>query len=94
VNLATLLVADAFRGNFEAAAVLSTDSDLALPIRLIREELKLPVGVLFPKGRFSVALDREASFRRTISPSHLRKCQLPPTLTDANGTITKPAAWV
>ena len=41
VNLATLLVADAFKGNFEAAAVLSTDSDLTLPIELIRNELQL-----------------------------------------------------
>jgi len=29
--------------------VLSTDSDLAQPIKLIRRELRLPVGVLFPQ---------------------------------------------
>jgi len=94
VNLATLLVADAFRGNFEAAVVLSTDSDLALPIKLIRAELGLPVGVLFPSGRYSVELAQAASFKRTIQRSQLRKCQLPTTLTDANGVITKPAQWV
>jgi hypothetical protein len=93
VNLATLLVADAFRGDFEAAAVLSTDSDLALPIKLIREELHLPVGVLFPAGRYSVELAQAASFKRTINRSHLRKCQLPETLTDANGVITRPTRW-
>lgn len=93
VNLATLLVSDAFRGNFEAAAVLSTDSDLVLPIKLIRAELGLPVGVLFPDGRYSVELAQAASFKRTIKRSHLRKCQLPATLTDANGVITKPARW-
>jgi len=93
VNLATLLVADAFRGDFEAAAVLSTDSDLALPIKLIRAELGLPVGVLFPDGRYSVELAQAASFKRTIHKSHLRKCQFPETLTDRNGVITKPARW-
>jgi hypothetical protein len=93
VNLATLLVADAFKGEFEAAAVLSTDSDLVLPIKLIREELGLPVGVLFPKGRYSVELDSAASFKKTISPGHLRRCQLPDELQDARGVIRKPARW-
>ena len=93
VNLATLMVADAFRGDFEAAVVLSTDSDLALPIKLIRAELSLPVGVIFPQGRFSVELDAAASFRRTLRRSDLRACQLPARLTDANGVIRKPARW-
>lgn len=93
VNLATLLVADAFRGDFEAAAVLSTDSDLALPIKLVREELGLPVGVLFPEGRYSQELAAAASFKRTIKRADLRKCQMPETLRDANGVIKKPAAW-
>lgn len=93
VNLATLLVADAFRGNFEAAAILSTDSDLALPIKLIRAELGLPVGVLFPDNRYSIELAQVASFKRTITRSHLRKCQFPTTLKDANGVITRPAKW-
>jgi hypothetical protein len=93
VNLATLLVSDAFRGDFEAAAVLSTDSDLALPIQLVKSELHLPVGVLFPSGRYSVELAQAASFKRTINRSHLRKCQLPATLADARGVITKPVRW-
>ena len=94
VNLAAMLVADAFRGAFEAAAVLSTDSDLAVPIRLVRAELGLPVGVLFPKGRHSVELARVATFRKTFDERLLRQCQLPETLIDAHGrTITKPAGW-
>lgn len=94
VNLATMLVADAYQGNFQAAAVLSTDSDLALPIELVRRELRLPVGVLFPKGRFSVELARVAAFKRTIDARLLRQCQLPPELVDAEGrTIRKPSAW-
>lgn len=94
VNLASMLVADAFQGAFEAAAVLSTDSDLALPIELVRSELELPVGVLFPKGRYSVELDRVAAFRRTFDDRLLRQCQLPEKLRDARGrTITKPAGW-
>lgn len=94
VNLATILIAEAYQGAFEAAAVPSTDSDLALPIRLIRHELGLPVGVLFPESRFSVELARAAAFKRTFGTSLLRRCQLPSTLTDSRGrSIRKPDAW-
>lgn len=93
VNLATLLVKDAFQRSFDAAVVLSTDSDLALPIQVIRAELGLPVGVFFPKGRYSVELAKAASFRRTISIGNLRRCQLPSELRDRHGVIRKPPAW-
>jgi hypothetical protein len=94
VNLATMLVADAFQGAFEVAAVLSTDSDLALPIQLVRRTLNLPVGVLFPKQRYSVELNRVAAFKRTFDDRLLRQCQLPDTILDSDGrTITKPTAW-
>lgn len=94
MSTATMLVADAFQGAFEAAAVLSTDSDLALPIELVRRELGLPVGVLFPKRRYSVELDKVAAFKRTFDDRLLRQCQLPEKIRDEQGrTITKPAGW-
>jgi len=74
--------------------VLSTDSDLALPIELVRRELGLPVGVLFPKRRYSVELDKVAAFKRTFDDRLLRQCQLPEKIRDEQGrTITKPAGW-
>jgi hypothetical protein len=93
VNLASLLLADAFRGDFEAAAVLSNDSDLVLPIKIVSTELHLPVGILNPHKRFSVELRKVATFRKQIRTGALKASQFPQTLTDANGTITKPAAW-
>lgn len=72
MNLASLLQADAFRNDFEVAVVLSTDSDLVLPIKIVATELHLPVGILNPHRRFSVELRKVAS-------------QVPPTLTDAKG---------
>jgi hypothetical protein len=44
VNLATLLVAHAYQDRYEAAIVLSNDSDLVLPTRIVREELRLGSG--------------------------------------------------
>lgn len=48
VNLASWLLLDGFRSDYEQAVVISNDSDLAEPIRLVRYELALPVGVLNP----------------------------------------------
>ena len=93
VNLATLLLLDAFRRDFEQAVVITNDSDLALPIELAGAELKLPVGVVFPctrQGRQpSARLRKAATFTRDIRETTLRASQLPVALTDSRGTITK-----
>lgn len=94
VNIAARLVSDAFRKRFEAAAVLSADSDLALAIEMVTNEAHKPVGVIFPKHRKSVRLDAIASFRKTITTSLLKECQFPDEIEDARGrTIRKPAEW-
>ena len=48
VNLATHLLLDAFDGDCEGALVISNDSDLTEPIRVVRERFGRPVGVAFP----------------------------------------------
>ena len=94
VNIATMLVADAFRKRFDVAAVLSVDSDLALPITLVTSELRLKVGVLFPRHRYSVRLVNIATFRKTIDKTDLRACQFPEEVVDAQGrTIRRPERW-
>lgn len=93
VNLASLLLADAFRKDFEVAIVLSNDSDLLLPIKIVKSELHLPVGILNPHDRFAFELSKVATFKRRIRTGVLAASQFPETLTDAKGTITKPATW-
>ena len=93
VNLASMLLADGFRGDYEVAVVISTDSDLVLPIRLVRRQLQLPVGLLKPGELFANELVRTASFHKQIRKGVLAASQLPLQLTDADGTITKPSAW-
>ena len=51
VNLATFLLLDGFRHDYEQALVISNDSDLALPIEVVRSALQLNVGVAFPCTR-------------------------------------------
>lgn len=92
VNLATYLLLDAFNNDYDSALVFSNDSDLQEPIRVVREELGKKVGVVMtdPTLRRSAL---QADFYRRIRAGNLRATQLPETLTDAHGTITKPPEW-
>lgn len=94
VNIATHLLCDAFLGKFDVAVVISNDSDLAMPIRVVGQELGLPVGVLNPHKLPSSQLRKLASFLYPIRAGALAVSQFPTTLVAANGkTLTKPASW-
>ena len=94
VNLASFLLADGFRGEYEAAVVLSNDSDLTLPIKVVTRELGLSVGLLNPHARFSVQLSQVATFKRKIREGVLRDSQFPDVVVDAAGReIHEPADW-
>lgn len=93
VNLATMLLADGFRGDYEVAVVVSSDSDLALPMRIVRRQLQLPVGLLKPGDWYANELVRAATFWKPIREGVLATSQLPAQLSDEHGTITKPSAW-
>ena len=92
VNLAAHLLNDAWRDLFETAAVVSNDTDLVVPIRMVTEERKRPVYVVCP-GRWQVApqLRQVASHVRHIRPAILREAQFPETLPGT--AITKPGDW-
>lgn len=93
VNLATHLLVDGFKNEYQMAVIISSDSDLVEPINLVSKELGLAVGVLHPRRRNSVELSGVARFYRPIRERALAASQFPPVLTDAVGTITKPATW-
>jgi len=48
VNVAAHLLTDALDGRIDGAVVISNDSDLALPIRQVRE--RIPLGLVNPRG--------------------------------------------
>jgi uncharacterized LabA/DUF88 family protein len=94
VNLATYLLADAFRADAGTFVVVSNDSDLMEPIRLVSQELGYHVGILNPHPNVSRALQRtRPSFTKQIRRGVLATSQFPEKLSDAHGTITKPATW-
>lgn len=97
VNLATHLLVDAFDDDFEAAVVVSNDSDLAEPVRIVRQKLGKTVLILHPCGAgrtMSYDLKQAGSKSFRVDESLLAQCHFPPTLTDAAGRqIHKPADW-
>jgi hypothetical protein len=94
VNLASYLLVDGMRGEYEQAIIVSNDSDLLVPVRLVKQELGLRVGVLCPHLRPSQPLVRQATFFRPIRQGVLRSSQFPPVLIDRNGKeIHKPSTW-
>ena len=56
VNIATHLLLDGFRNDYELAVVVSNDSDLLMPIQVVTQEFGKPVGLLNPQKNPSVAL--------------------------------------
>jgi len=93
VNLATHLLHDAHMGRFDIAVVVSNDSDLLEPIRIVRQELGKRVGLLNPHPNPSRALLPHIDFIKPIRKGVLKTSQFPDVLTDARGTFTKPVSW-
>lgn len=93
VNIATHMLWDGFRNDYELAVLVTNDSDLVEPVRLVRQELGLAVGILNPHRHPSRTLLRYCSFMKQIRAGVLASSQFPPILTDAIGTFSKPASW-
>jgi len=92
VNLAAHLLNDAWKGLFDEAVVVSNDTDLVEPIRMVSVERKIPVLVICP-GRWHMAPDlaNVASFKAHTKRNMLRNAQFPNPIPGT--TITKPATW-
>lgn len=93
VNIAAHLVHDGHSGAYERAVVVSNDSDLVEPIRIVIGELRLPVIVVNPYERNSVELKQTASSVRHIRKGVLRISQFADQLNDHTGSFRKPASW-
>jgi NYN domain len=94
VNLASYLLLDAFQESYEVAAVLSNDSDLTEPIRMVTQVLGKPVGLLSPVRNPTPQLRNVASFLRHVVPSDLPPAQFPDLVTLSDGrTVKRPPTW-
>jgi uncharacterized LabA/DUF88 family protein len=93
VNIAAHMVHDAHLGLYETAVIVSNDSDLVEPVKIVRYELNKDVGMLNPHKRPSYDLKRYVTFMKPIRKGVLRQSQFPAQLRDANGMFHKPHSW-
>ncbi len=97
VNLAVHLVSDAYQGRFEKALVISNDSDIACALRVVRDDVGLPVVICNPDiaGRATTHLTTVSTAQRTLRVATLQSCQLPDPVVDpvTGRAIHKPPGW-
>jgi uncharacterized LabA/DUF88 family protein len=93
VNLAAHLLHDAYNKLFEVAVLVTNDSDLVEPVRIVRHELGLPVGILNPHQHHSRQLSIHATFMKRIRQSDVSVCQFPTVMNDSKGSFHKPSSW-
>jgi hypothetical protein len=93
VNIATYLLRDAFRGAFQTGVLITNDSDLLEPIRIVRHELNLQVGILNPHQHHSCVLKAHATFTKRVRQTDVAACQFPTQLIDKHGYFHKPPTW-
>lgn len=102
VNLGVHLVRDAFVDLFDVAYVITNDTDLVEPIRIVTQEVGKPVGIVAPararKGEPpmpSPSLEKVASFKHYIDDAELLASQFPDAVNRPGGPpVVKPATWV
>lgn len=93
VNIAAHMVHDGHMGLYDAAVILSNDSDLVEAVKIVRYALNKKVGILNPHPRTSYSLKQHATFIKSIRSGVLSQCQFPPLLADAAGNFHKPPTW-
>ena len=95
VNLASFLLHDGWQSRYDAALVLSQDTDLCEPMRMVSQDLKKPVGLVVLDGSEpNKRLKNVSSFVRHVTHARLSAAQLPEPSIDRKGrVVSKPATW-
>lgn len=96
VALASRLLVDAMHGDSDLYAVLTNDSDLVMPLRLVRDDLGREVGLLSPMQRKRASNELKQtnpSLHRQVTLESVAASQLPDDLRDDAGTIHRPPKW-
>lgn len=93
VNIATHMVHDGHLGRYDMAVIVSNDSDLLEPVKIVRYELNKGVGMLNPQKRPSQVLKKHVHFLKPIRQGVIASSQFPVTLKDTQGKFHKPKKW-
>ncbi|MGB3501950.1 MAG: NYN domain-containing protein [Mesorhizobium sp.] len=102
VNLGVHLVRDAFTDAFDVAYVLTDDTDLVEPLRIVKDEVGKPVIVVAPDRARSMSrpipapsLVKVSSGVIYIDDSDLAACQFPSTIVrSGKPNLERPESWI
>lgn len=94
VNLAAHLLIDGYTKSYEAAIILTNDSDLLMPVQHVRDVLNLETAVINPDPNSTgKALAKVATTVRQLRSGVLKTCQFPNVIHYSKGVIKKPEDW-
>ncbi|EBA14182.1 NYN domain-containing protein [Roseobacter sp. CCS2] len=95
VNLASHLLMDGFCDTYDIALVMSQDTDLLEPIRMVSQELgKVVIVAWFEDTSPSKLLRQYATSVRHIRPAMLRRSQFPnPVIGRGGAKLRRPDEW-
>jgi uncharacterized LabA/DUF88 family protein len=95
VNLATWMLTDAFERDCEQVVLVTNDSDLAEPMRIVAQRQGMPVGLINPHPRKAsrALLNQRPVFVKEIRPGVLASSQFPDRVRAGNRTLHRPATW-
>ena len=92
VNLAVHLLNDAWLNVYDAAVLISNDSDIAESLRLVKQHHpSKAIGLLTPVDHPSAELRKHSDFIKRIRSGVLASAQLPNPIPGTN--ISKPVSW-
>ena len=92
VNLAAHLLNDAWKDLYDVAVVISNDTDLTAPIRMVTQERHKQICLVCPARRpASPKLVTVSTYVRHIHRPHLEAAQFPDAIPGT--TIRKPPTW-
>ena len=93
VNIATHIVADAYKNEYDCAVLISNDTDLKTPLIYVKKNLKKQIGIISPRRKIHIELKNICDFRKAITNRVLEKCQFPEYMKDAKGSFFCPPKW-
>jgi hypothetical protein len=99
VNLGTHLLVDGFGDRYDAAVVVTNDSDLKNPMRVVMDDLRKEMWILYPTGQagskrtLHPALKHVTTHQRPIRSGVVGASQFPSSINDSKGTFNKPSSW-
>ena len=95
VNIAVELLADAFNNKYDTAILISGDSDLAGPVRKIKQLFPIKkIIIVFPPGRTSFMLQKLADISFIIGRKKLKESQFPDIILKDDGyQLIRPDTW-